>query len=217
MSGNEAWLTTDKNRYCPGESIVATVHIEGTITGTNISAMLTGHDRKTVTLEPCQIECNVCYFNINADVSGAYSLICVIENNIEIQYICSTCFFVGDCEAAIPKVPDVPLLFVPEIWEEPNYYKLISLYLRNDGKPVPNVHVTLIFRNKSGRLRKELRTDGTGNVFFAPYMAGTYCLAGQMSLRGCNGVCVDITTSFSITIAESDGKRSRVTKNKYRI
>lgn len=200
MTENEVWLTTEKNRYYPGETIAAILHTEGNFAGAKIRAMLTGQNGKTVALEPIRDGRNAYRLYSEADASGAYTLACDIDNN-ETQYLCSTCLFVGDCEAEIPKAPAVPVLFVPEMWEEPDYYKLISLYLKNDGKPVPNAPATLIFRNKRGHLKKELHTDGTGNVFFSPYMAGTYCLVSKTSHDN-NGDAVNTTVAFSFLLTE---------------
>ncbi len=231
MSGNDAWITTDKTRYCQGEQIVAALNLGGTFIGTNIRALLTGPDGKTEALEPNRDGRDGCRLYTEAGALGEYTLVCVIEYNYEAkqksnrssaaentnrQNICSTCFFVGDCEAAIPTVPDVPFLFVPEMWEEPNYYKLKSLYLTNDGKPVPLTPVTLIFRNKSGRLKKELCTDASGNVFFAPYMAGIYCLISKGAFYNTKEAdLVEVTTTFSFALSEREGKRLRTRKQAY--
>lgn len=209
----EAWITTSKNRYCSGERIVATLHKEGLFPGTNIMAMLTDSDGKTTVLEAIGTEHDSRHFYIETDASGAYTLVCAIDSNTAAQYICSTCFFVGDCEAAIPKIPAVPLLFVPEIWEDPDYFKLISLFLVNNRKTVPNMPVVLLFRNRSGSLEKKLSTDSSGNVFFSPYMAGMYCLIGKMIIQSSDGEYLNITTSFSIFMNDREGEKARAKKS----
>jgi hypothetical protein len=217
MRQNEALVTTNKNRYRPGEQIIATLRMEGSFTGANISNILIYPNGKTVTIEPAKAEHNGFCLYAEADSSGLYTLVCAISNNTDTQHICSTCFFVGDCEAAIPKAPAAPVLLVPEMWEEPDHYKLISFYLMSDGKPVPNKPVMLIFRNKSGRMTKDLSTDGTGNVFFSPYMAGTYSLISKVSFEYGTEVKIEgmAIAIFSFIMPELNGKRIGTKKRKY--
>lgn len=218
---NEIWITTNKNRYCRAEQVNATVHVEKARFKTNIQALLTEPGGKAKVLEPVVNGDDSYILYHEADIEGVYTIACIIDESCtdarnckssgaeEITkklYICSTCFFVGECQAAIPKVPDMPLMFVPEMWENPVYYKPISFCLRNGKNPVPNVPVTLFFKNRSGCLKKELCTDRIGNVFFSMYISGTYCLVGKTLLNTGNGGVADIIASFSLSVTEREGK-----------
>jgi len=232
-SGNKVWITVDKNRYRRGETIIAALNTEGLFTERKVKAILTDPRGNTEMTVPAENESGGYCLPVEADLEGAYTLVCIIEEiyeaasrlgtasnvsksggkDIKRLYICSTSFFVGDCEAAIPKVPEARLLFVPEIWEDPHFYKLISVYLKMDGKPLPFAPVTLTLQNRNGYLQKALSADDSGNVCFSPYMGGTYCLTGKAAFddTGEDGGSVDVTATFSFKLPESEGKRQRKT------
>lgn len=226
VSRCEAWVAVDKNRYEQGVTINAILHTNVLFAEKKINAILTDPRGNTEAILPVKNNSVSYYLPVKADMEGVYTLACIIEDtysagnecqsggkNIKRMYICSSSFFIGNCEAAIPKVPTASLLFVPEIWEDPDFYKLISFYLNKDGNPVPFAPVMLTLLNRSGCLKKALSTDGSGNVYFTPYMEGTYCLISKATFDevGDTGT-VEVTTTFSFTLSESEEKRLRARK-----
>lgn len=237
---SEAWITIDKNNFEPGETVDAVLHWgqnmcpDDVYTANDFSVCLTDPLGNNSEIIPVKV--NGGFFRLSFEVYsvGAYTLTGIYENTsccdeklrclkgtqsertnngvINCLQICSACFFVGKCEVAVPKAPNSRMVFVPEKWEVPGSYKLISVYLKRDGKPVPYVPVRMIFSNSDGYLERELLTDEYGNVYFVPYMAGTYCLINNSTLDESKpGIydSVSISTTFSFMIPGKSKIRSR--------
>lgn len=237
----EAWITLDKNRFELEETIYAVLNWGHKMRPDNlchadrIKVVLTDPVGNIIEIAPVNVDETL--YNITSHVksAGAYSLTAVCEsiclqddNNINpeavqkssagirrsVNYllITSACFLVGDCKVAVPKVPDTKTVLVPEKWEIPGFYKLISVCLKKDGQPAPYAPVTLVFGNCNGYLERELKTDKYGNVFFIPYMTGTYCLINKTTLdEAISGVCdsTKITAAFSFSLHGHRRSRSR--------
>lgn len=233
---SEAWITIDKNHFEPGETVDAVLHWghnmcpDGLFIANDFRVCLTDPLGNISEIIPAKI--NGSFFHLSFEVYsvGVYTLTGIYENDekltcykrtqserpnngvIHYLQICSACFFVGKCEVAVPKVPNTRMVFVPEKWEVPGSYKLISIYLKKDGKPVPYVPVTMIFRNSDGYLERDLQTDEFGNVYFVPYMAGTYCLINKSILDESKPGIYDsliISTTFSFILSGKSKIRSR--------
>lgn len=240
--GCEAWITVNKNHFEEGETVEAILQWghymrpDVICDDGNIRVVLTDPSGMETEIAPTKGDGDYYRLSFQVIEAGSYTLTCIYEspymrNEKGQYYVCthencpeirevfdclqisSICFLVGSCEVAVPKAPDTKMLFKPEKWEVPANYKLISLYLKCNGKPVKYSPVTLVFSNRDGFFEKALQTDGFGNVYFAPYIAGTYCLISKTVLNESipdSYDCISITTTFSFTLNGSKKSRGRL-------
>lgn len=212
----ESWILTDKNRYAQDENVFATLYCGYNLKGDNLCS---GAEITIVLIDPRgnrkkifdtinTRECRTFSVEFEVERCGMYTVvgqICrdkiQVESDLETakgyEQICSTCFFVGRRSAPAAE-PSEKVIFIPEDWEEPESYKLASVFITEQGQPIPFVPITLVFCNEKETLFREIFSDRNGNVFFLPYAEGTYCLIYQPDKAGDNNPNISATFSFSI-------------------
>lgn len=207
--GHEAWITTDKSQYSPGEEVHAilrwghNMRPDGFCRADEFQIFYLGADGEKVLLTPKKGDGDFYHLTFPAPAAGVYPLIAIYDNtyghdgndnwyegvrrNLPLSetvtnyfQVYVTVFSVDVPNGAVSFFPETRIAFTLDAWE--SEAEILRLRLLRDGAPEGLVSATLIYFDGSDYSEKMLLTERDGSLFFSVREPGEYCLIYRTGL-----------------------------------